>query len=294
MKHRVIAGFAGYNSVKQVSDFVASWHRVCEAQSELIVIYDQDSEIIPFLNGVQGVKTIQKQRAHDNGYLNRFGWFYDVINELQWEEGQLVLTADIRDVVFQLNPFAKIEELLKDGRDWVVVDEGITNDEEWNHSMLKMAFPHKVEFMHHKNVMNCGVIAGTPEAIANASQQIFEMGKTTDRETFKDPTVGECVVVYDQPAYGIYIHSLEDKSRIAFQDNSDDFCLTFSIAPLTTNVLWCINGKICNASKSPYHIVHQYDRLKDTLQWDKELNAFGLEHQGKKIYDFQIDCKINP
>lgn len=294
MKHTLIAAVTNYREVHKVQNFVYSWQWKCSQNSKLIVLYDYPSEITEFLKKFPGVEIVQKERAHLNGYLNRFAWFAETIDSLNVEEGGLVLTADIRDVVFQSNPFDAMQELLKDGADLVVIDEGITNEEEWNAKMMSEAFPDEFEQMRQKNVMNCGVIGGKPQHVAQVCREIFELGKKAKNETFETETLKDVLVVCDQPAFGIYIHEKADKKALAIQDNQGHFCLTMSIASMTNNMLYVIDGKLSNDNGEHYCIVHQYDRFAPSgIHWHSDVNEFYFaSKEGEEpLWDFAIDCK---
>lgn len=289
MKHIVLAGYADYEHQYKVENFVLSWKRVMSEHSDLVIICDKRNDVSDYLESIEGVTVLFRSRADTNPYLNRFKWFDETIEDYQWQDGQLIFIADIRDVIFQQNVFEKIEQLVGKQEKFIVCDEGIKNDEEWNQVMMIYSFPELYSTMATKNVYNCGVIAGHPKKVGSVCQQIFEKGKTA-ANTYFEYDMGSGLVIMDQAAYGILVHTTGLGQDAVIQHQKDDYCLTVATAPVTAKTLHVIDGKLCNFKKEPYYIVHQYDRIQGELNWDAEMNRFYHPAKTGAKFDLQIDC----
>jgi hypothetical protein len=217
----------------------------------VIAAHDTSPEILELLQEC-GVQVVSVTKVTPSLYVDRFRWFEQLILP-DWEK---VLCVDVRDVVFQSNPFDVLLCNL------AACDEGIDHDtEDFNHRNLRFNFP--VEFRKYRshNVMNCGVIGGNGQDVKSACASIFKksMQSRTQHSTI------------DQAAYTILFH--QGKLNAVSFDNTDDWCLTVGSVPYTTGEIRVKRGAIVNPDNVPYTIVHQYDRIP-FLDFDKNTNSF--------------------
>jgi len=284
MKNLLISAFTGYDDVAKVSDIVHSWNAVKKEGDEFIVATHGETNVCHEYLEDRGVKLVFMKKAPKHPYHTRFWWFEHIINT-HGQGASNVLCVDIRDVVFQYNPFDWLKFHRNKGL--VVCDEGIYHDEEWNGFMLKKAFP-----KHSKNpetlpVLNCGVIGGSPQSVAKICSRI---GKMTDGLPFSTEYDGkEVMLVADQAAYGVMLK--DRKEQVV--DNRSNWCLTMGMVAASLDVgdtLAVKDGQFLNPKGEAYAVVHQYDR-HEVVSYDIAENRFyAVDKQGKthRNFGFQL------
>ncbi len=88
-----------------------------------------------------------------------------------------VIFTDVRDVIFQCNPFPTLVNLLED-KDIIAPSEGILyKNEPWNQSNVHAAFGNLVNDLQEQDVYNVGTIAGTLRGITELAERIYTLGK---------------------------------------------------------------------------------------------------------------------
>lgn len=273
MKNLLISAFSGYDEVSKVSDLVNSWNAVKKEGDEFIV-------------ATSGEPTVCHEFLDDNGitlrwmdktglpfyelgspihpYHDRFWWYQHIIQN----EGTLaeqVMCVDIRDVVFQYNPF----DWLKHHRNKRIVacDEGIFHDEEWNGFMLATAFKKQARRAAKIPVLNCGVIAGSMIDVAEICGQIAVKSNDAPQSAMHEGK--EVMVIADQTAYSLLL----EKENIQKEPNSSNWCLTMGTAASTLKEMRVTNGQFVNEAGEAYAVIHQYDR-HEILRYDGAHNTF--------------------
>lgn len=283
MKTLLIAAAGGY-TVDQLKPWVNSLKKVNFEGDVIVIVYDPVDETVPkylkennigvVIGTVNGDLNVATQRFLDfSGILGK--------DEL-CKNNDIVITTDIRDVIFQSDPGKWVRENLGDA-DIIATGEGIRyKHEDWNGDMLQRHFGNKFfDMMKNFETLCSGIIAGKKEMIAKVFRIISEISYYG-----KDP--GAFV---DQCYYNLAIRKIfEEKTKI-FGGNST-WCAnlgTLYAIPMNTpqwstkkrseydnferfrshknftDVMICGLPKmegdlICNADGYPYTIVHQYDR----------------------------------
>ena len=276
MKNLLISAFTGYDDIDKVRNLAYSFNAVKKEGDELIVAtYGDETVCHEFLDDL-GV-TLRWMPTGGHPYHQRFWWYESIINQ-ESEGATNVLCVDIRDVVFQYNPFDWLKVHRKNGL--VVCDEGICHDEEWNGFMLREAFGLESPTMP---VLNCGVIGGSPNEVAKVCSRI---GKMTDGLPESAKHNGQDVMlVADQAAYSVY---LSDKPAQKL-GNDKNWCLTMGMVAASMeegSKLLVKGGQFVNQDDEVYAIVHQYDR-HEVLHYDiAENKFFGMQKGGKRYDNF--------
>lgn len=280
MKNLVISAFTGYDDVAKVSDIVHSWNAVKKEGDEFIVATAGDRTVCHEFLEDNGI-TLRWMDTQGHPYHHRFAW-YDTLVREQSENLIEVICVDIRDVVFQYNPF----DWLKHHRNKNIVacDEGICHDEEWNGFMLKKAF-NTVE--KDLPVLNCGVIAGSPMEVSNICHAIVKMTSNVPKSAMHDGQ--EVMVIADQTAYSLL---LKDRD-VQKEPNSTNWCLTMGTAASTLKQMRVTNGQFVNEKGEVYAIVHQYDR-HEILRYDPAHNSFYAQPENKPPVDSFIFQSPSP
>jgi hypothetical protein len=284
MKTCLIAAAGGYK-VDDLKPWVNSLKKVKFEGDVVVVVYDPQDETVPeylksqnigvMLGSVNGDLNIATQRFLDfSGILTgEFGKNYDII-----------ITTDIRDVVFQQDPGKWVRENIGNS-EIIATGEGIKyKHEDWNGDMLQRHFGNKIfDVMKNYETLCSGIIAGKRDAVAKLFKTVAELAYYG-----KDPAA-----FVDQCYYNIAIRKIfDEKSKIAGGDSS--WCAnlgTLYAIPMNTpewstkkrseydsnerfrshkkftDVMVCdlpqmIDDQVCNAKGEPYAIVHQYDRYQ--------------------------------
>ena len=248
MKNIVLTGYQGYSKVEKVENLVESWLNVKQKDDELVVLYaGNKTEINEYLDQ-RKVTNLKMREYSTHRYLNRFKWYSQVLAE---SEAKHALTVDIRDVIFQANPFMWMKQNLE--KEIVFQDEGVDHTEWWNGTMAKTAFPDDFLNFKNKNVYNIGVVGGIPKKMASLFKNVFEKS-----ENSHTPIDCEFEIIPDQASFNLLCHTTELRAFIQPETNDSKFCLTLGVNTAKQNYL--IDGKLCNHKKERYCILHQYER----------------------------------
>jgi hypothetical protein len=229
-------------------------------------------------------------KAHSNGapHVERFFYIWNYLNN-NLTQYDYVITTDTRDVVFQSNPSAWIDETIFTGFEGIIVSsEGMKyEDEPWNNQNLDQAFG---PFFHNEykkmEINNVGVIAGETIYVRDLLFMIFQM------------SINRPIPIVDQVVFNVLLQQKPFKDFTKFTHNSDAWAIQLGatleavksgkgdlgmmIANDPTKMLLyqtkyfdeqpTINedGLVCNSKGRPFVIVHQYDR---TTEWTDKITA---------------------
>lgn len=225
--------------------------------------------------------------AHSNGapHVERFFYIWNYLR--QHYEYDYVITTDTRDVVFQSNPTAWIDECILQGYESVIASsEGMKyEDEPWSNNNLREAFgPYFHNLYKYSPIFNVGTIAGLAEYVKDMMFMIFQM------------SVNRPIPIVDQAVFNVLLQQKQYKDTTKFTFNSDAWAIQLgttieaiksgagdiglSVAQNPSNLALyetkyfdeqpSLNdeGFVVNAKGEKFVIVHQYDRThawRDTI-----------------------------
>jgi len=260
-KNLLLAAYTNYKEISKVQDFVESFGHVRRPNDEMCVIYDEQTEINHFLDQYPFVTQIRKPRESENAYADRFKQFADTI---MISEHERFICADIRDIVFQTNPFVWMEKNLENSL--VVCDEGVPHSSEkggiFTLNQVRDGFPDYEHSIFKKNVINVGCIGGD-KRVGHICQRVYEMCQTVTDE--KIHTNGS--YAFDQAAMGILCHLTEERAFTHHSDGNETWCLTMSTSPESLPYTYLIENRLCNPEGQPYAIVHQAERHSSFIRY---------------------------
>jgi hypothetical protein len=229
-------------------------------------------------------------KAHDNGapHVERFFYIWNYLNK-NVDKYDFVISTDTRDVVFQSNPTAWIDESIFHGRESLIVSsEGMRyQDEPWNSQNLNEAFGpyfHK----HYKGMLinNVGVLAGETKYMRDLFFMIFQM------------SINRPIPIVDQVVFNVLLQQQPFKDVVKQTYNSDAWAIQlgtsieavksgkgdlgmmvandpskmilyqtkyFDEQPSITD-----DGIVVNDKGVKFAVVHQYDR---TTAWKDKIMA---------------------
>ena len=176
-----------------------------------------------------------------------------------------VITTDIRDVVFQSDPFIGLSKYIGN-RSLLVSGEGISyNNESWGKRNLLQCFGEEIaaQYWDYES-LNVGVLAGTKKIVSSLCEQIavLSLGRPipiVDQAIFHFLVRGEAytqvsTILSMDTAWACHLGTTNDPRIINQYHNK-----------LLINPPILRDGMICTHDGQPFSIVHQYDRC-DQLQ----------------------------
>lgn len=213
--------------------------------------------------------------VHINRFLNDYHMNY-----------RFVITTDVRDVIFQTNPSDYLEEILIDSVfiDAIASSEAIrVKNEPWNRDNIIKCFGQMYyDQISDNEVLNVGTLAGRAGSIKDLTAAIFQM------------SLNRADWVADQAAYNImmgwrqynrttYIARLKDAWACNLHvTNKPDQMNQFGPYLLEERPTF-ENGLVMNQNKTPFCVVHQYDRVPELKNYYEE--KYGV----KDVITFRTD-----
>jgi hypothetical protein len=201
-------------------------------------------------------------------HMQRFIHIYDFLKQKDY---RYVVSTDVRDVVFQSNPFDYLEDKfnLMYAKGILASSEVIKiQDEEWNRdNILKNFGEYFYNEVKENEVCNVGILAGRSEAIKELCFYLYQF--SLNRPDW----------VCDQAAYNVLLgtrlwssHTHETKLKDAWAVNAhvtNKPDLVEKLKPYLLEEAPTMNedGLIVNSSGKPFVIVHQYDRVPEWMEY---------------------------
>lgn len=261
MKDLVIGGFTRYNWA-QLKNWVVSLKDTGYTGDIILVAFETDQFTVDKLTeaGVE-VIPVNKElnyRSKVPIHVERFIMMYHHIKNRKY---RYVLTTDVKDVIFQNNPFLWLEQHLGD-RKIVISSESIQyKNEPWGDDNLMQTFGKYIynEFSS-KEIFNVGVIAGEFSYVKDLLLQLFMM------------SINRPIPIVDQATFNSLMH-LEPWLSLTKRVRSEDgwACQLGTTADpakidayrpfLLENEPKIKNGLVFTSKDKKFYIVHQYDRV---------------------------------
>lgn len=251
-------------NINKISVWAKSFGEVCNGSINLVVVNPQPHEVA-LLNdmGINAYPYHTQEGETINNLRLQLEWQTLEEIPIDW-----VLVTDVFDVMFQDNPFPKIQDY-----DLVVGTEGITHNEEpWNMDVLQKSYPHKIEELRHELIVCSGVIGGKKDKMI---QLLKDMDKLTMNKGGHD--------IRDQAALNILLY--EDRDRIKVLSPKDGWVLHCAVGgPTQFYVDWgfqkhmrerfgeaqMMDGVVVNGDLKIFDIVHQFNRIEE---WNRDLTT---------------------
>jgi hypothetical protein len=217
-------------------------------------------------------------------HVERFFYMWDFLRK-NVDEYDYVITTDTRDVVFQSNPTAWIDEAIFEGYEAIIASsEGLAyEDEPWSNRNLLEAFgPYFHNVYKSSTIYNVGTIAGELNSVKDLLFMIFQM------------SINRPIPIVDQAVYNVLLNQTPYKHCVKFTDNKDAWAIQLgttieavkmgkgdiglSVAQNPTNMILYqskykdeqpkfVDGYVVNNNNQKFIVVHQYDRTV----WAKEI-----------------------
>lgn len=210
-------------------------------------------------------------------HVSRFLLIYDFLKK-NHENYRYVITTDVKDVYFQLNPTHMLNEIFEKNPNHKVLvgSESLKyKDESWgNQNLLETYGPYIHEEFKEKEIFNVGVIGGYASYVKDLVLQIFINA------------INRPIPIVDQAVFNFMMHT-HPWSDITFKAKQQDGWACHAgttadpskINSFRPNLLESeplfINGEVLTHSKKLFTIVHQYDRIPE---WKKFVEEKYGEH----------------
>ena len=194
-----------------------------------------------------------------------------ISNFLHISNIDLCIITDVFDVVFQANPFIKLD-ITK--YDVFVGGEGIlVNQEPWNNHNIGVLFEHRIEKCRNNEVICSGVIAGKKQTLIAVYNKMFELCENSpDNHDIKDQAA-LIVMIANNMIPNIKIFNLDDGWVVhcavagptvffdswGFRNN-----LKYGIPQMKDD------GRVYTQSGDLFDIVHQFNRVPEWHQKIRE------------------------
>jgi hypothetical protein len=193
-------------------------------------------------------------------HVERFVHIYDIIDP---EKHQYVITTDVKDVIFQKDPFEHLDEILKkEDKGAVFASESmIYKDEPWGNQNLYQTFgPFIYEQYKNNEIYNVGVLAGKASFIKALCMNIFTM------------TQGKPIAICDQSTFNLMISQEPYKSSCYYAKSEEGWAAQLGTTGDPTKAHQfdpllleakpkLVNDKVLTSTGKEFTIVHQYDRV---------------------------------
>lgn len=257
----IIGGCYGYNfdQIKYWINSATKWN--CEVA---LIVFDCTKELKEQVES-KGVKVVEyKHNASTAPHVQRFIAIYDYLSQHEYSQ---VVTTDVRDVIFQRDPFAWLEE--KKHPMFVTGSECLQyRHEPWGDNNLRETYG---EFIHSKfknnTIYNVGVLAGQGQAVRDMCLNIAIN------------SVNRPIQICDQAVFNVMIDNIAFKNSVYFAPVKDAWTAhlgtladphkMYYFSPnLLEEFKLEVNNGIMLIDGQPVTIIHQYDRTiwKDELE----------------------------
>lgn len=250
MKDLVISAIANYLPEK-IKIYVESLNDSGFDGDKIMICYNIPNETIEYLT-IKGWECYGAEligHPHMKRLIDM--WWFLQNDERKWNH---VITTDVRDIVWQLNPSNWLSDNLK--TEIIVASECIKNeDEPWAHKNIHEGFgPMFWDSIKQNTVANVGVIAGKYQSVKDLLQLVWMVSQSGDTRHFTD-----------QSALNLIVNNSLLKDKIAVDS---DFAMQVdtlkSDKRFEKQKLSLKEGLVINIKdETPYVLVHQYDRIEE-------------------------------
>lgn len=225
-------------------------------------------EVISFGTDAMGNLT------HQSPFMVHVERFLHIYNYLKDNKFRYVITTDVKDVIFQKDPFIQLDEMLTGtGKDLVFASESILyKNEPWGDNNLMETFgPYIHDIFKENEIYNVGVLAGKGDAMRDLALNIFlacvgKPIKICDQSTFNvmismNPYLKTSLYAKSEDGWACQLGTTVDPSKI---NQFQQFLLERSPKMENDKVV------TANYREQEFSIVHQYDRVPE---WRKIIEA---------------------
>jgi len=182
---------------------------------------------------------------------------------LKKSDVDLFAVTDVFDVIFQGNPFTKLDTA---NYDVFVSGEGVKVEEEpWNSDNINKIFPENLQICKQTEVINSGVMAGKRESLAKLLEQMYILCESgSNAHNIKDQAA-LIVMVSKGQIEKLKVFNLDDAWAM--------HCAVAGPTPFFTGwgfkdkikygIPRMVDGAVVDKQNRKYDIVHQFNRVPE-------------------------------
>lgn len=250
---------------KKIKRWYNSFKKNCEEGSVVLLAANTTPDDITILNQLE--IPFYNVSIHDTWYINNER--LNVTAEyLKQSDADIVLVTDVFDVLFQGDPFEKLDT---NTYDIFVSGEGVlVKEEPWNSDVLNKIFPTEFQNCLNQEVVNSGVIAGKRESVSELLSKMYELCNAgSNLHNVKDQSA-LIVMISNNKISKLKILNLDDSWAVHcavagptqfFESWGFKNRIKYGIPYLNGDSIYSKEGK-------KYDIVHQFNRIP---YWDQAI-----------------------
>lgn len=172
---------------------------------------------------------------------------------------EFIITTDVRDVIFQKNPFERLIEFKNNNL--IFSGEGILfKHEKWGYKNINQCFGrNEAQSLYDREISNVGILAGRLNYITNLITQIYSL------------SIFRPIPIVDQAIFNFIISNPIYSKGTSFCSLNDDWAVNLGtyLDPRIEDLYkpfrlykppYLQDGKYYNSNGKLFYIVHQYDR----------------------------------
>jgi hypothetical protein len=278
MKKDLLIGCASGYKWDQLKYWVKSAKSTNFDGELVLILLSCDLETVKKLSE-EGVEVVLLTEMPENGiyehktplapHVERFFHIYRYLRNFK-NKFRYVLMTDVRDVIFQKDPFHWIENNIED-KLLIASSESIQYENEpWGNQNLYQTYgPLFHDWHKDREIYNVGIVAGTSEMIEHLCSQIFL--NSINRQI---PIVDQAVynmMLFQQPYISVTKYTKSIEGWAAQLGTTADPSKIEEFRPFLLDSEPMFDGeRVLTVNGEAYYIVHQYDRVSE---WKKIIEA---------------------
>jgi hypothetical protein len=227
--------------------FLKSLKKLPSSIDKVCFVHDVSSHNIDYLKKYFDIIVKSDENNPYTSHLDLYRWLIK-----RQDEYKYVLQTDLRDVIFQKNPFDFMEK--NNNFDMFYTLEGMNISENdcnkfWHDSLRPILRSHNGDYQNNM-IVNGGIIGGRIKDYCNHLLNIFT---NTNR-------VNKFLIV-DQQFLGYMYQFMKLNPKIRFcHPYEDNFCATGEAIKRGNVKVIYKDNLVCDQNGEPYYIFHQWDR----------------------------------
>lgn len=264
-KDLIIGAFTNYTEYDVLKPWVQSIKDTGFDGDIVLIAIESPDSLVKKLES-EGVKVVKGQNPQKMMvHMLRFLSIYDYLKNNK-NKYRNVISTDVRDVIFQSNPFEYIKTKFHT-MGLIVTSEAIKiKDEKWNReNIIKNFGKYFYDDVCDREVLNVGIIAGRADLVKDLCFTLFQMSSNRP-DWVADQAAYNMILSYEPWKSKCHISKLKEAWAInAHVTNKPDQLEEFGPYLLEKRPYF-ENGKVVNSDGKPFVIVHQYDRVPEWME----------------------------
>lgn len=246
------------NNINKIKVWSQSFKKYCDHPVILLVANGTDEDLK--LCESYGIKPILVNIDDEHRIFHKR--LEKILEFLIKSDIELFIITDVFDVVFQNDPFVKLDTSLYN---IFISGEGIdVCNEPWNTDNINKLFPNELEKCFHKEVICSGVIAGKRLSLIELYNNMFQLCENSTNNHNIQDQAALIVLVYSNKIHNLKIFNLDEAWAMhcavagpthLFESWNFKNNIKYSIPYLKNNIVYTNHIK--------YDIVHQFNRIPD-------------------------------